>query len=63
MHPDDLLPLAEPPLRNGTLMFCGTFAAIDGIRPASCFRFKLEDPVLGRTIGARYAMRTLPLVS
>jgi hypothetical protein len=63
LHPDELLALAEPRLGNGALMFCGTFAAIDGIRPASRLRFELEDPLLGRTISARYAMRTLPLVS
>ena len=63
MHPDELAPLARPALRNGTLMFCGTFAAIGGVRPARLFRYQLEDPVLGRTLDASYAMRTLPLVS
>jgi hypothetical protein len=48
---------------DGTVMFCGTFAAIGGIRPAARFRYELEDPVLGRRIGAGYAMRPLPLVS
>jgi hypothetical protein len=63
MHPDDLLPLAEPQPRDGTLMFCGTVAAIGGIRPGRAFRYELVDPVLNRTIGARYAMQPLPLVS
>jgi len=60
---DDLLTGVDPPLTNGTLMFCGTFPAQGGIRPAAAFRYELEDPVLGRTIAGRYAMRTLPLVS
>jgi hypothetical protein len=63
LHPDDLLALAEPQPRDGALMFCGTVAAIGGIRAASAFRYELVDPVLNRTIGARYAMQTLPLVS
>jgi hypothetical protein len=63
LHPDELLRLAEPQLRDGTLMFCGTFAAIGGIRPAPAFRYELSDPVLGRTIGGTYSMRDLPLVS
>jgi hypothetical protein len=63
LAPDDLLGRSEPSLANGTLMFCGTFAAIDGIRPAGRFRYELVDPVLGRTITGGYEMRVLPLVS
>ena len=63
LHPDDLLPLAEPPPRDGTIVFCGTVAAIGGIRSAGTFRYALVDPVLDRTISARYTMRPLPLVS
>ncbi|HKN94657.1 MAG TPA: DUF2848 domain-containing protein [Thermoleophilaceae bacterium] len=63
MHPDDLRPKAEPPLADGTVMFCGTLAAIGGIRPAGEFRYELSDPVRGRRISGRYEMRTLPLVS
>jgi hypothetical protein len=63
LHPDELLPLARPPVDDGTLIFCGTIPAIGGIRPAGAFRYELVDPVLTRTIRARYAMRTLPLVS
>ncbi len=48
---------------DGTLMFCGTFAAIGGIRPAERFRYELEDPLLGRKLAAGYMMRPLPLVS
>jgi hypothetical protein len=60
---DELLEGSEPPLTNGTLMFCGTFPAQGGIRPAPAFRYEIEDPVVGRTIAGRYAIRTLPLVS
>jgi Protein of unknown function (DUF2848) len=63
MHPDELTSRAEPPLADGTLMFCGTLAAIGGIRPAREFRYELADPVLGRAIRGRYEMRMLPLVS
>jgi hypothetical protein len=63
IHPDELLPLAQPALSDGTLMFCGTFPAIGGVRPGTPFRYELADPVLGRAISGRYAMRELPLVS
>ena len=63
LHPDDLLPRAEPAMVDGTLLFCGTIAAIGGIRPASAFRYELTDPLLGRTIDASYVNRPLPLVS
>jgi hypothetical protein len=63
LHPDELLPLTRPPVGDGTLMFCGTVAAIGGVRPAATFRYQLADPVLGRTIEGRYALRPLPLVS
>lgn len=63
MKPEDLMPKAEPQLADGTVMFCGTLAAIGGIRPAREFRYELADPVLDRTIRGRYEMRSLPLVS
>ena len=63
LDPDELLGLAEPRLRDGTLMFCGTLAAIGGIRPARQFRYELADPVLGRAIAGAYTMLPLPLVS
>jgi hypothetical protein len=62
LHPTDLLPLASPPVRDGTVMFCGTVPAIGGIRPAARFRYELEDPVLGRKLTGGYAMRDLPLI-
>jgi hypothetical protein len=63
LHPDSLMERTEPPLVNGTLMFCGTFAAIGGIRPARTFRYELMDPVLQRAISGRYEMRVLPVIS
>lgn len=63
MKPDELSSKATPALEDGTLMFCGTLAAIGGIRPAREFRYELLDPVLERAIRGRYEMRTLPLVS
>ncbi len=49
-------------LPEATLMFCGTHAAKGGIRPAGRFEFELEDPVLKRTIGHGYAIKTLPVL-
>lgn len=54
---------ASPGLADGTLMFCGTSAAIGGIRPAPEFRCELRDPVLDRSITSRYSLRSLPMVS
>lgn len=59
----DLLARAEPQLKDGTVMFCGTLPAIGGVRPADRFRYELTDPVHGRTIAGQYAVRSLPLVS
>jgi hypothetical protein len=50
-------------LPDGTLMFCGTLAAIGGIRPASRFECELIDPVLQRTIRCGYDINVLPIVS
>lgn len=46
----------------GTAMFCGTFPAIGGIRPAPWFEMEIEDPVLGRRLRHRYRIDTLPIV-
>jgi hypothetical protein len=59
----DLNAAAEPPLADGTLMFCGTFAVQGGIRPSERFRYELEDPLRSRKIESSYAIRPLPLVS
>ena len=63
LSPGELLALTRPPLDDGSLMFCGTFAAIGGIRPAAEFRYQLADPVLERAIEGSYRLRPLPLVS
>jgi hypothetical protein len=47
----------------GTAMYCGTPAAIGGIRPASRFEMELEDPVLGRTLRHAYDIEVLRVVS
>ncbi|MEP9354339.1 DUF2848 domain-containing protein [Xanthobacter sp. KR7-65] len=46
---------------DGTAMFCGTLAAIGGIRPAERFEFEIEDKVLGRTIRHGYDVKVLPV--
>ncbi len=49
-------------LPTGSAMFCGTLAVIGAIAPADAYELELDDPVLGRKIGHRYAVRTLPVV-
>jgi uncharacterized protein DUF2848 len=49
-------------LPDGTVMFCGTFAAKGGIRSAQRFEFELEDPVRGRRIRHGYDVVSLPVV-
>ena len=48
-------------LPPGSAMFGGTLAVAGGIAPASSFEIELHDPVLDRTIGHSYAIRTLPV--
>jgi len=62
LHPDALMALADPPLADGTLMFCGTISSIGPIRPAGSFRYRLADPVLGRALEGAYLHRPLPLI-
>ena len=50
-------------LRPGTVMFCGTVPARNGIHPAALFEIELHDPILGRTLRHRYEVRPLPAVS
>ena len=52
----------KPALDEGALMFCGTFAAKGGIRPADNFDFEIHDPVLGRTISHGYRLAKLPVL-
>jgi uncharacterized protein DUF2848 len=63
LHPDELLAQVEPPMVDGTLLFCGTIAAIGGVRPALAFRYEVADPVRRRAITAAYVNRPLPLIS
>jgi Protein of unknown function (DUF2848) len=42
-------------------MFCGTLAALGGVRPSPHFAFELEDPVLGRKIDHEYSINSLPV--
>ena len=48
-------------LAPGTVMFCGTLAVKDGIRPATRFEMELEDPVLGRSLRHGYSIEELPV--
>jgi hypothetical protein len=49
-------------LAENTLMFCGTLAAIGGIRATDGFEFEIEDPVLGRKITHSYRVEKLPIL-
>jgi hypothetical protein len=49
-------------LPEGSLMFCGTFAAKGGIRPSERFEYELEDPMSGRKIASAYSITSLPIV-
>ena len=61
--PADLISRLGTTLATGTVMFCGTLAAIGGIRPASRFEIELDDPVFGRTLRHAYDIDVLPVVS
>ena len=64
LSPDDLIRdyTSGKALSDGTLMFCGTFAAIGGIRSASRFDFEIADETLGRTISHGYDSVSLPIL-
>lgn len=47
-------------LRRGAVMFCGTVAAIGGIRPASRFEIELEDPIRSQRLAHAYDIVVLP---
>ncbi len=47
----------------GTAMFCGTLAAIGGVRPANGFRMELVDPILGRSLQHDYVVGCLDIVT
>ena len=64
--PEELLGLCLNGARTlpaGTAMYCGTLAAIGGIRSASRFEMELEDPILSRRIHHTYDIDRLPVVS
>jgi len=61
-NPSDLMARAGANFVTGTIMFCGTLAAIGGIRPATQFTALLEDPVLGREMTCEYDVDVLPVV-
>ncbi len=50
-------------LAPGTVMFCGTLAAIGGIRPASRFEMVLEDPARQRRMEHAYDVEALPIIT
>ncbi|MFP5496362.1 MAG: DUF2848 family protein [Gammaproteobacteria bacterium] len=49
-------------LEGGLAVFCGTFAAIGGVRFAQCLTLELHDPVLQRTLSHVYRVHELPVV-
>jgi hypothetical protein len=61
--PSDLIACYQGNLAPGTIMYCGTFGAIGGIRPGTRFEMELQDPVLERTMTHAYDIRILPIVS
>lgn len=61
LPPEEIIAGYEPGFGDGTAMFCGTLAAIGGIRPAARFEFEIEDPVLGRIIRHGYDVTVLPI--
>lgn len=44
------------------IMYCGTFGAIGGVRPANQFRMTMNDPIVGRQISAEYEATYLKIV-
>ena len=64
--PEELIGLylpGETALPAGMAMYCGTLAAIGGIRPAERFEVEIEDPILGRKISYEYGVETLPVIT
>lgn len=62
LPPETILSGYDGDLSGGSVMFCGTLAAIGGIRPADRFEYEIEDPVLGRTLTHAYDVVVLPVV-
>jgi hypothetical protein len=64
LHPDDLVAryeAAHGPIRDGTVMFCGTSPAIGGIRPSSSLSLELVHEPSGERLAHRYTIETLPI--
>ena len=64
--PEELIGLYLPgqtALPAGMAMYCGTLAAIGGIRPADRFDVEIEDPLRGTNILYGYNVNTLPVVT
>jgi hypothetical protein len=64
--PDDLIArytAGGGDLLPGTVMMSGTLNAIGGIRPASRFEMRLEDPATGRAISHVYDVAELPVIA
>jgi hypothetical protein len=49
-------------MRPGSAMYCGTVAAIGGIRPATRFEMELEDPIRRQKLTHAYDVVALPEV-
>jgi hypothetical protein len=61
--PADLIARFGARLAPDSVMFCGTLAAIGGIRPASRFEIEIDDPVLRRRLTHAYDISVLPVVA
>ena len=64
LRPEELLQRyrAQVSLQPEAVMFCGTLPVIGALGHADRFEMQLDDPVLGCTIGAGYAIEVLPLI-
>lgn len=54
---------AQGRLGPGVAMFCGTVAAIGGVRPTPWLKLRLADPATGDAIEMRYRTRALPVIA
>ena len=64
--PDDLMArytAGGGSMQPGTVMMSGTLNAIGGIRPASRFEMRLEDPATGRAVSHAYDVAELPVIA
>ena len=61
--PDDLIQRYGKALTPGTIMMSGTLNAIGGIRPASHFEMRLEDPARKQSITHAYDVSPLPVIT